>query len=175
MKTIIIYLSFQFILLVKLLFAQAPLPSRQLVANQRVHNFGEIQEANGKVSHTFVFTNTSDSIAFISRIHSGCGCIAAEYTREPIRPKKTGTVTVSYNPAYHPGFFSKEVVVLSNNGTAYNRIWIKGTVISCKRPVSEKKETKIYPVANRKVSTKQLITTASHTTIYHVWSEDDKR
>ena len=44
---------------------------------------------------------------------------------------------VTYNPAYRPGFFSKEVVVLSNNNANYNRIWVKGTVIPCKHPVSE--------------------------------------
>lgn len=134
MKQIVCFAAFAVLCSLRL---SAQEPSEQLVPDARVFDFGEIREADGKVSHTFTFTNTSDSLAFINGIHSGCGCVSAGYTREPIRPKKTGTVTVSYNPAYRPGFFSKEIVVLSNNNTRYNRVWIKGRVIPGKHPVAD--------------------------------------
>lgn len=67
----------------------------------------------------------------------GCSCVRADYPKDVIRPGKRGVVKICYNPAYRPGFFSKEIVILSNNNAHYNRIWVKGTVKPCAHPVSE--------------------------------------
>ena len=111
--------------------------SDELVFEERVFDFGEIKEENGLVSHEFEFKNVSQKVISINGVTSGCGCVQFEFPKEPLRPNATGKVKVTYNPAYRPGFFSKEVVVLSNNNANYNRIWVKGTVIPCKHPVSE--------------------------------------
>lgn len=111
--------------------------SDELVFEERVFDFGEIKEENGLVSHEFEFKNVSQKVISINGVTSGCGCVQFEFPKEPLRPNTTGKVKVTYNPAYRPGFFSKEVVVLSNNNANYNRIWVKGTVIPCKHPVSE--------------------------------------
>ena len=111
--------------------------SDELVFEERVFDFGEIKEENGLVSHEFEFKNVSQKVISINGVTSGCGCVQFEFPKEPLRPNATGKVKVSNYPAYRPGFFSKEVVVLSNNNANYNRIWVKGTVIPCKHPVSE--------------------------------------
>lgn len=105
--------------------------------DKRVHDFGEIQEKDGKVSHTFIFTNTTKTPIVINGTHSGCGCTSSEYTKRPIMPGETGELTVTYNPAHRPGYFSKEVVIYFNQGRNFTRVWIKGTVISFLRPVEE--------------------------------------
>lgn len=120
-----------------LLPLRAQTASTVLQVDKRVHDFGEIQEKDGKVSHTFIFTNTTKAPIVINGTHSGCGCASSEYTKEPIKPGGTGKVTVTYNPAHRPGFFSKEVVIYFNKGKDFTRIWIKGTVISFLRPVEE--------------------------------------
>lgn len=103
--------------------------SQPLTFKERVFDFGEIKEQDGVVSHIFVFKNESKIPVSISRVRSGCSCISIRFSSEPVRPGEKAAVTVSYNPAYRSGFFSKEIVVLSNNGKAYNRIWIKGIVV----------------------------------------------
>ena len=96
--------------------------SDELVFEERVFDFGEIKEENGLVSHEFEFKNVSQKVISINGVTSGCGCVQFEFPKEPLRPNATGKVKVTYNPAYRPGFFSKEVVVLSNNNANYNRI-----------------------------------------------------
>lgn len=104
---------------------------------EKVCNFGEISESKGKVSHTFVFWNRGKMPVAIDDVASGCGCTTADYTKEPVRAGGKGKVTITYNPQYRPGFFSKEVVVFSNNRKNINRVWIKGDVIPYRHPVEE--------------------------------------
>lgn len=119
------------------LLAQEPRASKILQFEERVFDFGEIEEQDGIVSHEFTFRNTGTEMVYINGMSTGCGCVQYEFPKEPVRPGASGKVKVSYDPAYRPGFFSKEVVVLSNGNTNYNRIWVKGTVIPCRHPVEE--------------------------------------
>jgi len=106
----------------------AQTPSETIVFEQKVHHFGTIKEENGKVSHTFVFRNTGKTAVTIDEVHSGCGCIGNGMTKGPIQPGEKGKLTITFDPSYKSGFFSKEIVVLSNNRQHYNRIWIEGTI-----------------------------------------------
>lgn len=112
-------------------------PSKTFVSDQRIHDFGKILEKNGKVTHTFTFTNKGNTSVTIENVTAWCGCTTYKYTRTPIKPGKTGTVDITFNPNYRPGFFSKEVVVLTNGGKEYTRVWVKGNVIPYLHPVTE--------------------------------------
>lgn len=105
--------------------------------DKRVHDFGTIKEKDGKVSHTFTFTNTSILPVVISDVNSWCGCTTAEYTKTPILPGKTAKVTVTFNPQSRPGKFSKEVVLNLDGNKGFTRVWIKGNVIPYRHPVDE--------------------------------------
>lgn len=105
--------------------------------DERVFDFGKILEKNGKVSHTFFFKNTGKTPVIINDITSGCGCTNHEYSKKPIPPREIGKITISYNPAYRPGFFSKEIVIFSNNRKTINRVWVKGSVIPSEHPVED--------------------------------------
>ncbi len=59
---------------------------------------------------TFTVTNTGKSPLIIEKAIPGCGCTLAEYTKTPILPGKTGTITATYNAAA-AGPFSKTVSV----------------------------------------------------------------
>ncbi len=65
---------------------------------------------NSPVTATFTFTNTSDADMVIETVTPGCGCTKSDYTKEPIKPGKTGTITATYNAAT-PGRFTKAVRV----------------------------------------------------------------
>lgn len=126
-----------FLLISVAVCAQEPELSKSIQFKERVFDFGEINEEDGIAFHEFAFENKGTAPVFINGISTGCGCVQYEFPKEPIRPGASGLVKVGYNPAYRPGFFSKEIVVLSNNNAYYNRIWIKGTVNPCQHPVSE--------------------------------------
>lgn len=111
--------------------------STTLVSTEKVFNFGQIEEKEGKVSHTFIFQNRGKSLIAFENVATGCGCVDFEYSKEPIKPGESRKLTVTYNPAYRPGFFSKEIVVLSNSRQNYTRIWIKGDVIPCAHPIED--------------------------------------
>ena len=112
-------------------------PSSTITFEERVHNFGTILEKNGKVSHSFVFRNGGKTPVIINDIFSGCGCIGKILSKAPVKPGGKGAVTITFDPDYKSGFFSKEIVVFSNNGKEYNRIWVEGTITPKVHPVED--------------------------------------
>lgn len=111
--------------------------STAITFEERVHNFGTILEKNGKVSHTFVFHNNGKTPVTISEVQSGCGCIGRAVSKDPVKPGGKGKVTITFDPGYKSGFFSKEIVVFSNNGQEYNRIWVEGVITPAEHPVAD--------------------------------------
>jgi len=114
---------------------QPQTPSAVIQFEERVYNFGTIKEKNGKVSHTFVFENKGKTPVTIDDIHSGCGCIGKVVSTETVKPGAKGKVTITFDPGYKSGFFSKEIVVLSKNRREYSRIWVEGNIEPMEHPV----------------------------------------
>ncbi|MCC6722080.1 MAG: DUF1573 domain-containing protein [Bacteroidia bacterium] len=85
-----------------------------LIVDKRFHDFGKIKEDGGKVTAVFTFTNTGNSNLLIEKVEPSCGCTLGEYTKEPIPPGKTGTVTAIYNPKNQIGIIDKTVGVYTN-------------------------------------------------------------
>lgn len=96
-------------------------------------NFGHISETGGKVSHTFHFTNTHTSSIVIEEVISTCGCAVPVYSKQPIKPGKTGSITVTFDPKGRTNFFSKSIRIVSNSGQSVNTLQIKGTINTVSR------------------------------------------
>ena len=58
-------------------------------------DFGEIEEADGVVQHTFRFMNVSQDPIQIDNIATSCGCTTVQYSVEPIQGGEQGELTVS--------------------------------------------------------------------------------
>ena len=116
---------------------EAQTPSTDILFEERVYNFGTIKEEKGKVSHTFVFQNKGKTPILLNDVNSACGCIGKLATKGPVKPGEKGKVTITFDPSYKSGFFSKEIVVLSNNGENYNRIWVEGVIEAAEHPLEE--------------------------------------
>lgn len=97
-------------------------------AEHATHDFGDIKEADGKVTHTFKVTNSGDQPLVITRVIPSCGCTQPEWTKEPIAPKKTGNITITFDPAHRPGPFTKTISVYSNGKTGSFILTIRGDV-----------------------------------------------
>lgn len=75
------------------------------------YDFGEINEEDGIVSHTFIFANTSDQPVLIDNVSTSCGCTTASYPTEPIPPGQLCEFTVNFNPARTDGRVYRDIEV----------------------------------------------------------------
>ena len=98
------------------------------VTGSAVHDFGEIKESDGAISHTFKVMNNGELPLVISRVVGSCGCTTPEWTQEPIAPGKTGDIKVTYHTAGRPGPFNRTVSVYSNGKTGNYVLTVKGDV-----------------------------------------------
>jgi hypothetical protein len=133
-------LSFVAVLLLftGIMFAQKAV----ITFEKKTHDFGQINESDGKATYEFVFKNTGNGPLVVSRVQASCGCTTPTWTRQPIERGKSGSITVSYNPAGRPGVFTKTITVSSNATEEQVTLLIKGDVI----PVSSSPANP-YPVA----------------------------
>ena len=114
------------------------------------HDFGKINEADGKVTTIFTFKNEGMEPLVLSNVRASCGCTTPKWPRQPIEPGQTGEITVTYNPNGRPGRFTKTVTITSNATEPTKRVTIKGEVIpKPAKPVDN------YPVKMGELSLKQ--------------------
>lgn len=107
MKQILFFL-FSFAI-VNLVSAQTKKPSDIAKFNSETVDLGKIKVGN-PVTATFTVTNIGKEDMVIENVTPGCGCTKSDFTKEPIKPGKTGTITATYNAAA-VGTFSKSVYV----------------------------------------------------------------
>lgn len=99
-----------------------------IAAETVTHDFGDIKEADGKVTHTFQVSNQGDMPLVITRVIASCGCTTPEWTKEPIAPGKTGDIKITFDPDGRPGPFAKTISVYSNGKTGSFLFSIRGDV-----------------------------------------------
>lgn len=112
------------------------------------HDFGAFNEDDGKVRTEFRFVNESDGPVSILKVRSSCGCTVPEYSRKPIQPGDTATVTAVYNPTGRPGRFSKSLVAYFDDDTQ-QRLLIKGVVIGAQNTLRSRFPVEDGPVRLR--------------------------
>lgn len=110
--------------------------------DKTTHDFGKIKEEGGKVTGRFEFTNVGNEDLVLTNVRPGCGCTAANYSKDPIAPGQKGFIEATYNPYNRPGGFNKNIRVTTNepqftdgSNASPHMIFIKGEVI--KRPPTE--------------------------------------
>ena len=113
------------ILTAGMLFAQEPV----IEFDKTEHDFGKINEADGRVTTVFTFRNSGMTPLVLNNVRASCGCTTPKWTKEPVEPGKEGQITVTYNPNGRPGKFQKTITVTSNAKTATTKLYIKGEVI----------------------------------------------
>jgi hypothetical protein len=92
----------------KLLFAALLLSSTSLFAqkkaddiaklNTETYDFGKVKQ-NVPPTATITVTNIGTEPLLIDQAQPSCGCTVSDYTKSPIAPGKTGTITATYNAA----------------------------------------------------------------------------
>ena len=64
--------------------------------DKTVHDFGDVLMSAGPVSCTYSIRNISEEPVVIYNVVSSCGCTDVKWTKEPLRPGASGTVTATY-------------------------------------------------------------------------------
>lgn len=94
--------------------------------DKTMHEFGTILWKN-PVTATFKITNEGDKPLVISNVTTSCGCTVADWTKEPIQPGQTGTVSSTFD-AKAIGHFQKSVGIYCNASTKPIYLAIRGEV-----------------------------------------------
>lgn len=115
-------------------FAQTPAQNEGIVWSKKSHDFGTVK-MGPKAEATFTFVNKTNGPVVITAAQPSCSCTVGDYTKTPILPGQTGTVTASYGTDGRPGFFQKSVHVTFDNGASTDLI-ISGTVSSEAAPTN---------------------------------------
>ncbi|HEX8349593.1 MAG TPA: DUF1573 domain-containing protein [Hymenobacter sp.] len=90
-------------------------------------DFGTIKQGD-IVDHTFKFKNVGTQPLVISNIGVSCGCTTPDWTKEPVMPGKTGTVTAKFNSAGKMGVQNKVLTIESNSAAGNSMVSLVGTV-----------------------------------------------
>ncbi len=97
---------------------------------KETHDFGKVEQGK-PVTHVFEFKNTGTDPVVINDAQASCGCTKPSFSREPVLPGKTGTVSATYNAAA-AGQFTKTVTVTSNAESGSITLYLKGEVVTQK-------------------------------------------
>jgi len=105
-------------------------------------DFGQIKEADGVVSHTFVLTNKSGADLLITSAIPSCSCTLVAYPKEAIHPGEKGEVEVKYTPSGAMGKVFREVQLYDRHNSSIGLLEISAEVIPADRSIPER-----YPFA----------------------------
>ena len=91
------------LLLVSLLFSSVNLFAQKKAddiakLNTENYDFGKVKQ-NTPPTATLTVTNIGSEPLIIEQATPSCGCTVSDYTKAPIAPGKTGTITATYNAA----------------------------------------------------------------------------
>ena len=90
-------------------------------------DFGTIKQGD-IVDHTFKFKNVGTQPLVISNIGVSCGCTTPDWTKEPVMPGKTGTVTAKFNSTGKMGMQNKVLTIESNSAAGNAMVALVGEV-----------------------------------------------
>ena len=96
------------------------------VFDKQEHEFGVVLWKH-PVTATFQVKNDGDKPLVISNVTTSCGCTVADWTKTPIAPGQTGTVSSTFD-AKALGHFHKSVGVYCNAETKPVYLWLSGEV-----------------------------------------------
>lgn len=123
--------------------------SEGVEVDKTVHNFGDVKMGSGPVSCSFTITNTSNEPAVIYQVVTSCGCTDASWTKEPIMPKKTGKISVTYTNDEGPYPFDKTITVYISSVNKPVLLKIRGVCVDKAKTLEESYPEAAGPIALR--------------------------
>ena len=110
-----------------MLFAQKTAADVAKFASETI-DMGKIKQGVPATA-TFVVTNVGTEPLIIEQANATCGCTVGDYTKPPIAPGKTGTITATFNAAA-ANHFDKHLTVKFAGVDELKSITITGDVLA---------------------------------------------
>lgn len=120
-------LSFVALTFSAMLFAQKTAADIAKFTSETV-DLGKLKQGVPAVA-TFTVTNIGNEPLIIEQANPTCGCTMGDYTKSPIMPGKSGTITATYNAAAM-NHFDKHLTVKFAGVDELKSITITGDVLS---------------------------------------------
>jgi len=105
--------------------------------DKTVHDFGDISVNDGPLSCTFTVKNIGKEPIAIYEVVTSCGCTDAQWTREPLQPGKTGTISATYKNEDGPIPFDKTLTVYIAGVGKPVILRLRGVVHEKQKPLAE--------------------------------------
>ena len=90
--------------------------------------FGNVSKSDGPINHNFVIYNIGNNNLIINEVGGGCHCMTAVYTKSPIAPGDSVTISVTYDVSDPVGYFSRSIYVYSNSNNNPIALILRGTI-----------------------------------------------
>lgn len=123
-----VILTLSVLLSITLTHAQEQEPDSDMLFETYEWDFGEIDEADGPVSHTFRFVNLSNNPIQIDNVATSCGCTTAQYTTQPVPGGEIGEITLTLDPTHYDGRILRGAEVFTKDRRNYASLVIWATV-----------------------------------------------
>lgn len=92
-------------------------------------DFGELQSGQA-VIHRFEFQNTGRHPLFITNVKASCGCVATEWSRQPVKPGAKGFVTMKLDTSGRSGSILKTLTLTANTRVSlFHVLVLKGYIL----------------------------------------------
>ena len=105
--------------------------------DKTVHDFGDISIDDGPQTCVFTVKNVGKEPIAIYEVVTSCGCTDAKWTREPLQPGKTGTISATYKNEDGPIPFDKTLTVYIAGVSKPVILRLRGLVHEKKKSVAE--------------------------------------
>jgi hypothetical protein len=123
-KLFLLFIAFSFS---AMLFAQKTVADVAKFASETV-DLGKVKQGVPATA-TFTVTNVGTEPLIIEQANPTCGCTMGDYTKAPIAPGKTGTITATYNAAA-ANHFDKHMTVKFAGIDELKTITLTGDVLA---------------------------------------------
>jgi hypothetical protein len=107
------------------------------VFDKLVHDFGDVSMEDGPLSCTFTVTNNGAEPIAIFEVVSSCGCTDVTWTKEPLQPGKSGTISATFKNEDGPFPFDKTLTVYISGQRKPVILRLRGVVHEKKKSLSE--------------------------------------
>jgi Protein of unknown function (DUF1573) len=100
----------------------------KITFDEKRYDFGTINEGE-IVKHIYKFTNTGKISLIINDARSTCGCTVPQWPKDPIKPGKSGEISVRFDSKGKKDYQAKPITITANTYPNQTFLQIKGTVI----------------------------------------------
>ena len=107
------------------------------VFDKLVHDFGDVSVEDGPLTCTFTVTNNGKEPIALFEVVSSCGCTDVTWTREPLQPGKSGTISATFKNEDGPFPFDKTLTIYISGQRKPVILRLRGVVHEKKKSLSE--------------------------------------